>query len=290
MRIAQGLYTQVFDRRRLALPLLFPSFGGLYYLCAFGAAARLLAINAGALALALAWIMLGRLPTDRKLRLVIVATAVLALFLPLLIGPEVGGVRRWLPAGPVSLHSGPLLLPLITVLAAREERLGPAFMALAGAALALQPDAAALGALAAASAVLTWLHRSVAFAALATATAVLAIITFGAGTLEPQLFTENVLPHVAERSLFKAACLAILLFLVPLWHLVIDPQTQRSEGYSLAALLVAFGAMAVIAPFPYPLIGYGASPILGFGLALGAAARREQLKVGEFLELIDRTR
>lgn len=284
------MYARVFDRRRLTLPLLFPSFGGLYYLFAFGAPARLLAINAGALVVALAWIMLGRLPTDRKVRLGIAAAAALALFLPLLLGPDVAGVRRWLPAGPVSLHSGALLLPLITVLAAREEKLGPAIMALAGAALALQPDAAALAALATASAALAWLHRSIAFAAVAAMGAALAAITFNAGMLEPQLFTENVLPHVAERSLFKAACLAILLFIVPLWHLVIDPQTQGSEGYALAALLVAFGAMAVIAPFPYPLIGYGASPILGFGLALGAAARREQLKVGEFLELIERTR
>ena len=283
------MYARVYDRRRLTLPLLFPSIGGLYYLLAFDAPARLLAVNAGALAAALAWVVLGRLPTDRKLRLGIAAAAALVLFLPLLIGPEVGGVRRWLPAGPVILHSGALLLPLITVLAAREEKLGPAIMALAGAALALQPDAAALAALAAASAVLAWLHRGIAFAAVAAAGAVLAVVTFNAGTLEPQLFTENVLPHVAERSWFKAGCLAILLFAVPLWHLLIDPQMQRTEGYGLAALLVTLGVMAILAPFPYPLIGYGASPILGFGLALGAAARREQLRVGEVLELMERT-
>ena len=29
---------------------------------------------------------------------------------------------------------------------------------------------------------------------------------------------------------------AALLFAVPLWHLVIDPQTQRAEGFALAAL------------------------------------------------------
>jgi cell division protein FtsW (lipid II flippase) len=284
------VYARVFDRRRLALPLLFPSIGGLYYLFAFDAPAQLLAVNAGALALALAWIMLGRLPTDRRVRLGISAAAALTLFLPLVIGPEVGGVQRWLPAGPVSLHSGALLLPLITVLAAREERFGPAIMALAGAALALQPDAAALAALAAASAVLAWLHRSIAFAAVAVAGAVLAVVTFNAGTLEPQLFTENVLPHVAERSWFKAGCLAILLFVVPLWHLVIDPQTLRSEGYALAALFTAFGVMAMLAPFPYPLIGYGASSILGFGLALGAASRVNQIGIRHHLELLDRTK
>lgn len=283
------MYARVFDRRRLALPLLFPSIGGLYYLWSYDAPARLLAVNAGALALALAWIMLGRLPTDRRLRLAIAAMAALALFLPLLIGPEVGGVRRWLPAGPVSLHSGALLLPLITVLAARGERLGPAVMALAGAALALQPDAAALAALAAASAVLAWLHRKAAFAIVAAASAALAVMTFADGTLEPQLFTESVLKQVADRSLLQAVALAILLFVVPLWHLVIDPQVQRSEGYALAALLVAFGAMAMIASFPYPLIGYGASPILGFGLALGATARAHQIKVGQFLEILERT-
>ena len=284
------MYARVFDRRRLALPLLFPSIGGLYYLWSYDAPARLLAVNAGALALALAWIMLGRLPTDRRLRLAIAAMAALALFLPLLIGPEVGGVKRWLPAGPVSLHSGALLLPLITVLAACEARLGPAVMAFTGAALALQPDAAALAALAAASAVLAWLHRSAAFAIVAAASAALAVMTFADGTLEPQLFTENVLKQVADRSLLQAVALAILLFVVPLWHLVvIDPQVQRSEGYALAALLVAFGAMAMIAPFPYPLIGYGASPILGFGLALGATARAHQIKVGQFLEILERT-
>lgn len=267
------MYARVFDRRRLALPLLFPSIGGLYYLFAFDAPARLLAVNAGALALALAWIMLGRLPKDRNVRLGIAAAVTLALFLPLLLGPDVGGVRRWLPAGPVSLHSGALLLPLITVLAAREEKLGAAIMALA-----------------AASAVLAWLHRSIAFAAVAAAGAVLAVVTFNAGTLEPQLFTENVLPHVAERSWFKAGCLAILLFVVPLWHLVIDPQTLRSEGYALAALLTAFGVMAMLAPFPYPLIGYGASPIIGFGLALGTASRANQIGIRHHLEILDRTK
>ena len=44
--------------------------------------------------------------------------ATLALFLPLLTGPEMGGVARWLPAGPVSLHSGALLLPLMGSVAA----------------------------------------------------------------------------------------------------------------------------------------------------------------------------
>lgn len=52
-----------------------------------------------------------------------------------------------------------------------------------------------------------------------------------------------------------AGAAAALLFVVPLWHLVIDPQTQRAEGYALAALLLGLGAMTTSAAFPYPLIG-----------------------------------
>lgn len=264
------------DRWRLALPLAVPSVGGLAYLAAFDAPARLIAVNAGALALALVWVMFGRLSGRQNVRVALGGGAALALFLPLLTGPEVGGVARWLPAGPVSLHSGALLLPMIAVIAARERAWGPLLLAFAGAALALQPDAAALAALAAASAVLALFHRSIGFACVAAATSAMAALTFGAGTLEPQVFTENVLPHVAGRSALSAATLALMLFVLPLWHLAVDPQGGRSEGLALAALLVALGAMAVIAPFPYPLIGYGAAPILGFGLALGASRRTAQ--------------
>lgn len=294
MSSAGGIYAQVFDRRRLTLPLLFPSVGGIYYLWAFDAPPRLIAVNAGALALALAWIMLGRLPANRRMRLAIAAAAALALFVPLLVGaevgPESGGVRRWFPAGPVSLHSGALLLPLITVLAARERIIGASVLALSGAALALQSDAAVLAALGAAGAVLAWLHRSAAYAAVAAAGWALAAMTFGDGTLEPQVFTENVLDHAAQRSLLQAGALAFLLFVVPLWHLVVDPQIQRSEGLALAALLAGLGVMAILAPFPFPLIGYGASPILGFGLALGAASRRDQIGIGHHVEILDRMR
>ena len=265
---------RVLDRWRLTLPLALPSLGGLGYLYAYDAPARLIAVNAGALILALAWTLQGRLPASRALRLTIGAAAALALFLPLLTGPEVGGVTRWLPAGPLSLHSGALLLPLLTVLAARERHIGPALLALAGAALALQTDAAMLAGLGVASAVLAWIHRSAAFGLVAAAGLGLAAMTFGDGTLEPQVFTEYVLAQVAEKSPTQAIALALLMFAAPLWHLVIDPQMDRAQGIALAALLVGLAALATLGPFPYPLIGYGASPILGFGLALGACERK----------------
>ena len=265
---------QIFDRWRPALALLLPALGGLAYLAAFDAPARLIAVNAGALVLALACALWGRLPAGHGARLGLAASAAGALFLPLLTSPEAGGVARWFPLGPVQLHSGALLLPLLVVLAADAPRLGPALLALAAAALALQPDAASLAALSLAGVVLAAMRRSLAFALAGAVAAGLAVLTFDAGGLEPQLYTEGVLAHVAGRSMGVAVALGLLLFVEPLWHLVIPREVRRPDTHALAALLVGFAAMAVIAPFPFPLIGYGAAPILGFGLGIGALPLR----------------
>ena len=254
------------------MPLAIPSLGGLAYLAAFEAPARLIAINAGALAVALVWVLFGRMPSSSTNRLALAGLAALALTLPVILGPEVGGVSRWLPVGPVLLHSGALLLPLITVQAAREAKVGPILLIIAGASIVLQPDAGALLGLGLASAVLAAMTRSLAHAIVSVAALVLAAATFDAGTLQPQVFTEGVLAQVWQRAPLYALALGGLLFLAPAWLLMRSPQVPRAEGAALAALLCGLGIAAVLAPFPFPLIGYGASPILGFGLALGAMA------------------
>ena len=263
-----------FDRWRLTLPLAIPVLAGLLYLWAFGAPARLIAVNAAALAAGVVWVLAGRAPASEATRLALGVIAALALNLPVILGPVVGGVSRWFPAGPMMLQSGPLLLPLIVVLAGRLSRwVSAALLGLAGAALTLQPDAAALAALALAGGVLAAMWRSPAHALVGLAALGLAMATFDAGTLEPQRFTEGVLAHVAEHSPWQAGVLAILLFLVPVWLLLTAPRLAPEQGRPLAALLIGLGAVAVMAPFPFPLIGYGAAPILGFALALGAAER-----------------
>jgi hypothetical protein len=265
------------DRWRLALPLVVPALAGFAYLAAFGAPARLIAVNAGALALAMAWVRLGRMPSGAAARLGLAAAVAALLFLPLVTGPEAGGVSRWLPGGPVQLHSGGLLLPLVTVLAAREPHwTGAALLALAGAALALQPDAASLLALGVASAVLAATTRSIAYGIVGAAALGLATVTFGAGALEPQVFTEHVLPHVWQSAPPAALALAATLFIVPQALLVTDARLPLAGARALAALLAGFGIAALLGPFPYPLIGYGAAPILGLGLALGATRSTAQ--------------
>ena len=111
-----------FDRWRLTLPLVIPVLAGLLYLWAYGAPARLIAVNAAALAASLAWVLAGRAPASDTIRLALGILAAFALNLPVIVGPVVGGVSRWFPAGPMILQSGPLLLPLIVVLAGRLSR------------------------------------------------------------------------------------------------------------------------------------------------------------------------
>ncbi|AOL95185.1 hypothetical protein BG023_112271 [Porphyrobacter sp. LM 6] len=250
-----------------------PVLGGLAYLQTFGAPSRLIVINALALVFALAWTLWGRVPSQRGGRLALAGLMAFGLFLPLLLQLDAGGVSRWIPLGPVLMHSGTLLLPLLIVLTAREPRLGPAILGLALLALGLQPDAGTLLGLTAATAALAVTQRSTLFALVSGAALVLTLATFGAGTLEPQAFTEGVLAQVWAAAPLLALGLGAALLVAPAWLLYRNLHVPRAEGYALAALLAGLGVAAILAPFPFPLIGYGASPILGFGLALGALGR-----------------
>jgi len=259
------------DRWRLTLPLVLPAMGGLAYLYIFGAPGRLLAVNAAALGTATLWVLFGRTAAAPTLRLGIAAALAAALFVPQVTGPGLGGVSRWIPAGPLVLHSGALFLPLLVVLAAQSARWGPVLLAAATFALAVQPDAASLLALALGSAVLAATSRSLLFGLISAAALVAAVLTLSAGALEPQLYTEGVLAHVASQSLGGAIVLGLLLLAAPV--LVLAAPAPKPEAAALAAVMFGFGAMAILGPFPFPLIGYGASPILGFGVALGALGR-----------------
>lgn len=261
------------DRWKLTLPRALPSLGGLLYLLLFGARMPLIVMNGLALVLALAWVLWGRLPTRRGGQMMLAGLTVLGLFLPLLLQLDAGGVSRWIPLGPVLMHSGTLLLPLLVVLTAREPRLGPAILGLAVLALGLQPDAGSLLGLTAATAALALTQRSKLFALVSGAGLTLTLATFHAGTLEPQVFTEGVLAQVWAAAPLFALGLGAVLFVGPAWLLHHSTHVPRAEAYALAALLAGLGVAAILAPFPFPLIGYGASPILGFGLALGALGR-----------------
>ena len=268
------------DRYRLMLPLAVPALGGLAYLAASGAPAHYLAVNAGALLLAIGWIAFDRVP-DGEIAKRALPAVLLALFaLPLLAGPDIHGVRRWLPLGPMSLHSGMLLIPMLACLCVRDLRFAPWVLG-AGLGIALlQPDAASTAAFALVAAALAWMHRKPFFAAIAALGLAACIVAFGAGDLPPEPLVEHVFADawavqpVIALSLVAAVATGLVLLLTA-------RTVPHEERVVLAAGMTGFTAMSLIGNYPTPLLGYGSAPILGFGLALGAVPRNYRYSTEE---------
>lgn len=243
-------------------------------MAAMGAPTGYLAVNAGALALSTAWALFGQAPRGEKPRRILMLVLLALLFVPLLTGPDLNGIARWLPFGPFMLHAGALAFPALSVLAAREkDYVAPVLLAALLAAF-LQPDAA--------------LGFAVVFAAIGLhdtmrdwQLGMVVIIGFLAsimmalhGELPAQPFVERVLVDAAMSSpllgfaLFVALAGGFVLILraVPL---------GRHARFALAGSLFGFSLMAILSNYPGVLIGYGAAPILGYGFALGLIERTD---------------
>jgi cell division protein FtsW (lipid II flippase) len=208
----------------------------------------------------------------------ICAVALAALAAPLLghgSGPE-----RWLGIGPFNLYVAPLLLPsLLGACAALRQRgrrgadAGMVVLMLAGLVLALQPDASQVLALLAGTLVL-WALGALGGWRAAVASAGLALAAFCAlrrpDTLEPVPYVEGVFTLARGHSLFAgAAVLAGALVLVAGlggWGL-----RHARWVTAVAAYYGVLFACSAAGLTPAPLIGYGAGPLLGFGLMVALA-------------------
>jgi cell division protein FtsW (lipid II flippase) len=251
--------------------LVLPVLAGIAWMAWAGAPTAWLAVNAGALAVSVALALWLPLPRSQAGHLVLAITAVALLGLTLLSGTEVDGVRRWLSLGPVRLHTGYLVMPLLVILASRLP-VNPASYLLLGAVLtsALQPDRATSVALAAATTAI-FVQRPVMPLAGPMAAALAGVfITFDQpDPLQPVRFVEQVQSDALAASPLLGALLVLVTF-APLLLLA----RRKHSVQPLVAFLIAAGLMALAGPYPAILIGYGAAPILGFGLALAALRAR----------------
>jgi len=259
------------DRAIAILALAIPVLAGLAYLFAFDATTNYLAVNATALAIAALWIALAPRPASSIARRVLIGLLLLLLFVPLLTGPSLNSVERWLPLGPFNLHAGMLTVPLLATLASEEPDHAPLLLSVALFAAFLQPDMATGAALMLAAvgiydATRDWRH------------AVFAIVAFTAslvaamrGELPAQPFVERVIFLLARTD--PLAALGLLAALVASFYLIIGALPGREASRkALAGSLFGFSFAGLVSNYPSPLIGYGAAPILGFGLALGLFA------------------
>lgn len=261
------------DRLPALLALAIPVLAGALYMALAGAPSHYAIVNCGALALACLWIVTGRGPhtaLSRHLLAIIMLTLMAG---AMWVGPELQSVSgdrvaRWFPAGPLNLHTGMVASPALCVLAARNRQLAAPILLAALFIALLQPDAGTGFALTFAAIGLHHVTRD-------WRVGVVAIIGFLAsirmaliGELPAQPFVERVVIDAADTSVIAAIALGAALlaaFLLILFAIPFD----RAKRFTLAGLLFGFSIMAMMSNYPTPLIGYGAAPIIGFGLALG---------------------
>ena len=252
------------------LALAIPVLAGIAYLVLMGAPVSYAILNAAALGIAALLLLLAPALPDIKIRRVISVALIVLLFFPLITGPYINGIARWLPLGPFTLHSGALFFPALVVLAARDEDFAPPMLLAALLAATLQPDAAtSLAVMLAAVGLYTarddW--RMVPVAGIAFFASLVAGLR---GELPAQPFVERVLVHLALEAPAGAFVLALAL-LASFFLLAHGLTADKPVRHGLAGALFGFSLAALVSNYPTILVGYGASPILGFGLAIGLA-------------------
>ena len=251
-------------------PVALPVLAGLATFWRFGAPAHYAAINAGAFFLGLAAMLFVREPTAKAAQQIIMLTLLAILALPLVTGPEVESVRRWLALGPVQLNTGLLVIPLLGTLAIRNARWGWLYLVAAIGLAALQPDAAAIMALCGALLVFVVIHRDWRAAAGLLAGAGLAAFASTKGALPPVAFVEEIVPHTWDGLGAPIHSIAVVLALAAAIGLL--GARRNAESYVVSAILAGFCLACFLGPYPYPMVGYGAASILGFMLALAMIA------------------
>jgi hypothetical protein len=229
----------------------------------------------------LLYCLLRLIPTSPRLstQFIILAAAIAAILLPF-IAPGMMGVHRWVFIGGFSLQPSAIVLPLIIAavawIARQHAAVSIASAVLTTLILALQPDAAQAFSFAIACSVLFALN-----AARQHYQAIGVLLLLAAATTS---FTRTdplpAVPHVEGIFALVASggalwvvfgIAALLLLLVPFLA------TFAQAHDSVALALGVYVGMTILASFwgtfPVPVMAYGASPILGYFIALALCDR-----------------
>ena len=257
---------------------------GIIYMMAAGAPGRYPFVNGAALLIGLLlFAAVDQLPA--RLRNAPVALAIgLALMATALFGVSGEGATRWAKLGPILIQPSLILLPMLVVLLARtREPLAMAGALLAAVALAIQPDRAMAGALAASLAALAlWKRDLWSAAGLLGAIACFAVTLLRPDALPAMPYVDGIL--YSAFGVHPLAGIAVVggaaLLLVPAisgWG-----QGHRHASVLFGTIWFAIIAAAALGNYPTPLVGYGGSAVIGYLLSLSVfpkASRSEKAPV-----------
>jgi len=248
------------------LALAIPTLAGLAYMALFGAPRSYLIVNSGALALAALMIFIGLPKLGHRARVIAGAVLIVLFALPLLTGPSMNGIERWLPLGPFILHAGMLTIPSLAVLAAREERLGPAALAAALLIALAQPDFASAFALIGGAIGIYQVRADWRIGLVVIGGFFVSIAAALQGELPAVSFVERIVIDALTTSPAMAAVLALSV-IASILLMAFGTGLPRIARYPIALSLFGFWLASLISNYPTPLAGYGAAAIIGFGIA-----------------------
>ena len=263
---------------------------GLAYMVAAEAPWRYVLVNLTALIIGGAgWFVLGRLGGRGSGSGHTVLTLALLLIVTAMFGATAEGASRWLTLGPLSLQVSLVVLPAMMLLYARDpEPVGTFGMMAAALALALQPDRAMAGVLSAGLLAVVLTARS----GITVAAMVAAVASFGWTLLQPDalpavpyvdqiLFTAFDVHVLAGAAVMVGAAALTLPAVAGLTGQAGDRPVLLTFGLCWSAIVAA----AALGNYPTPLVGYGASAVIGYLLSVallparaGKAARRAALR------------
>lgn len=206
-----------------------------------------------------------------------------AVCLVLLCGPFVGARRptRWLELGGFAVYLAPLLAPSLLLLAVAAGRWGgrwPRAVAFGLAALSLlfvcQPDRAQVVAWTMAAAwVLVWLPVAAgwrALAALPHAVAVAFAVPRDDG-LVPVAHVELAFALAFQQAPWLGGAAVLAAFVMVGTAAVVLARWSR-QAVAVPIYYASLCSMSVLGWTPVPLLGFGAGPVLGYGLMVGFGA------------------
>lgn len=202
----------------------------------------------------------------------------------------IDGVHRWVSLAGVLVHPGAILDPILVLATGvlwirRQAQTATLLIAGRLALVIVQPDAGQATAIAAAATTMALTYgssrlRRFSLGALATTGAVLAWAR--PDPLPPVDFVENIAGRAFELHSALGVTAIISLVLLPasaIWRpsqATNDARLRSVLGFALAAYFVGTIGAVVFGAFPTPVLGFGASPVLGaiWGLVLLSHVRR----------------